>query len=486
MKVLWIFHMAVKKTNYLHMKSLFFLLIIGICGVGVVNAQKLRMPSFFSNNMVLQQNANVKLWGWARAGQKVCIIPSWSKDTITAVATGDAEWKTSIVTPGAGGPYKIAIESQDQQLLLENVLLGEVWLCSGQSNMQWSALNNVKEMKAALPTIANARIRFLQISNIAAQSPQNDVYDQWTECNPQTAASFSAIGYFFAERLNKELGIPIGIINTSWGGTAAEYWTPKETIEADKELLDNARLQKVAPRKPYQPGVLWNSMIYPFVGYEIAGALWYQGEDNTVSYWGYDKLMKAMVNSWRKAWEREFPFYFVQIAPFAYKYETPNAALLREQQSITALTLPKSAMVVTTDLVDNIKDIHPQQKKAVASRLADIALVKDYGKEKLGFLSPIYKSHTVEGNKIRIRFVHSEGNLRINGKSITDLLIAGEDRVFVPAVGKIEGNELVVSASGIRKPVAVRFGFSNTAMPNLFTESGLPVSPFRTDRWDTF
>lgn len=468
------------------MKSLFFLLIIVICSASIVNAQKLRVPSFFSDNMVLQQNANVKIWGWAKAGQKVRIIPSWSKDTITAITTGDAEWKTSIVTPGAGGPYKIAIESQDQQLLLENVLLGEVWLCSGQSNMQWSALNNVKEMQAALPTITNARIRFLQISNIAAQTPQNDVYDQWTECNPQTAASFSAIGYFFAEKLHKELGVPIGIINTSWGGTSAEYWTPKETIEEDKELLDNAGLQKVAPRKPYQPGVLWNSMIYPFVGYEIAGALWYQGEDNTVSYWGYDKLMKALVNSWRKAWEKEFPFYFVQIAPFSYKYETPNAALLREQQSITALTLPKSGMVVTTDLVDNIKDIHPQQKKAVASRLVDIALVKDYGKIKSDFLSPIYKEHSVEGNKIRVKFAHLEGGLRIDGKSIIDLLIAGEDKVFVPAVGKIEGSELLVFAPGISKPVAVRFGFSNTAMPNLFTESGLPVSPFRTDRWDTF
>lgn len=468
------------------MKVLFNFLVIFVYAIGVANAQTLRVPSFFSDNMVLQQNADVKFWGWAKAGQKVKVIPSWSNDTVIAVTTGDAEWKTTLATPTAGGPYHIAIQSQGQELILDNVLIGEVWLCSGQSNMQWSALNNLKEMKVALPTITNPKIRFLQVSNIAAQTPQNDIYDKWTECNPQTAESFSAIGYFFAEKLYRELDVPIGIINTSWGGTSAEYWTPKEVIEADKELLANAGLQKVAPRKPYQPGVLWNSMVHPLAGYELAGALWYQGEDNTVSYWGYDKLMKALVSSWRAAWNKEFPFYFVQIAPYAYKYDTPNAALLREQQSVTALTLPKSAMVVTTDLVDNIKDIHPQQKKAVASRLADIALVNDYGFKKVDFQSPIYKEHIVEGNKIRIRFAHLQGKLQIRGKAITDLFIAGEDKIFVPAACKIEGNELVVYATTIKKPLAVRFGFSNTATPNLFTDTGLPVAPFRTDQWDSF
>lgn len=463
-------------------KTIFFTLIFFI-GIYKVQAQKLRLPSFFSKNMVLQQQENVNFWGWARAGQEVKILASWSKDTIKTITSGDAEWKTSILTPIAGGPYKIWFQSQDQEITLENVMVGEVWLCSGQSNMQWSALNNVKEMKEALPSISNKNIRFLQISNIAAQNPQNDIYDKWTECDPKSAEAFSAIGYFFAENLNKNLDIPIGIINASWGGSAAEYWVPKEDILNDPELFKNSKLQKIAPRKPYQPGVLWNSMIHPFAGYNIAGALWYQGEDNTISYWGYDRLMQTLISSWRKAWNKEFPFYFVQIAPHSYKYEKPNAALLREQQAKTAISISKTGMVVTTDLVDNIKDIHPQKKRAVALRLADLALVNDYGFQKKDYQSPIYKDYIIEDDKIRIRFYHAEGKLRVKDKEMTGLYIAGNDHVFKPANFKIENNELLVYSKEVPKPIAVRFGFSNTSMPNLFSSTGLPVSPFRTDSW---
>ena len=467
------------------MKHLLLILNFLVLGTTFSFAQTLRLPSFFSNNMVLQRNADVNIWGWAQSGQKVIIKPSWSKDSVVAVTTGDATWKTKLPTTEAGGPYSITLLSQNQKIVLENILIGEVWIVSGQSNMQWSAQHKIKEMMDVLPGITNPNIRFLQVSNIASQTPQDNIFDSWQNCNPQSAASFSAIGYFFAEKLLSELKVPVGIINASWGGSSAEYWTPRAVVEKDEELLSNSKLQKLAPRKPYQPGVLWNSMIYPLVGYNIKGALWYQGEDNTVSYWGYDKLMKAMVNSWREDWNSNFPFYFVQIAPYNYKYSIPKAAYLREQQQLTALTLENSGMVVTTDLVDDLKNIHPQQKRAVALRLAALALANDYEKEAVDYQSPIFKECIIQGDKIRVRFHYLTGGLKVNGKDINELFIAGKDKKFYPAKYKIEGNELIVFSSDVKEPVAVRFGFSDTALPNLFTKSGLPVSPFRTDDWDT-
>ncbi|MGV6946741.1 sialate O-acetylesterase [Sphingobacterium kyonggiense] len=463
-------------------KKLFSLLCLFITTCSI-QAQTLRLPNFFSDNMVVQRNTHVKFWGWGKAGQKVTLVPSWSKDSVHTTITGDATWKAELPSPEAGGPFNIEILSQKQKITLKNILVGEVWLVSGQSNMQWSAEQNLKQMKDILPSIANDKIRLLQISNIASQSEQENIFDSWQLCDSSSAGSFSAIGYFFGKKLHDELNIPIGIINSSWGGSSAEYWTPSEVVYADKELTELADLQKVAPRKPYQPGVLWNSMLYPFAGFPIAGALWYQGEDNTISYQGYDKLIHGMVNSWRKSWNLEFPFYFVQIAPFQYKYDKPNAALLREQQSKTALSLNKSGMVVVTDLVDDIKNIHPQKKKEVALRLADLALVNDYGVKKNDYQSPIYKDYKIEGNKIRIRFNNLNGKLKVEGSDITEIYIAGQDQKFYPGKGKIEGNELIVSSDQVKKPIAVRFGFSNTAMPNLFNENRLPVAPFRTDDW---
>ncbi len=468
------------------MKNVIIYLLLFTCGITSSFSQTLRLPGFFSDNMVLQQNAQVKIWGWAKSGQKVSIVPSWSGDTIVTTTTGDARWKTSLETPAAGGPYRIDLISQDQHKVLENVLIGEVWLVSGQSNMQWSAQSNLKEMQDILPNITNPNIRFLQVSNIASQTPQDNIFDTWATCNPTSAASFSAIGYFFAEELQTQLGVPIGIINASWGGSSAEFWTPKADIDKDRELKKYADMQILAPRKPYQPGVLWNSMLYPFAGYAIKGALWYQGEDNTISYGGYDKLIKTMVGAWREAWEADFPFYFVQIAPYTYKYSTPNGALLREQQSLTASTLHKSGMVVTTDLTPDIKNIHPTKKKEVALRLANLALTKDYLQHNTDYQSPIYKDHQVEGNKIRIHFSNLTGGLKVEGKEIKELYIAGIDQKFYPAQYKITGNELIVFSDEVKAPVAVRFGFTDTAIPNLFNENGLPVSPFRTDNWTKF
>jgi sialate O-acetylesterase len=429
----------------------------------------------------------VNIWGWAKAGQQVKLISSWSKDTLSMVVSGDATWRTQLETPKAGGPHSIKLITQQEQLELKDIMIGEVWLCSGQSNMQWSGANKLQEILDILPKATNPNIRLLQVSNIAAQTPQNNIFDSWKACTPETVRDFSAIGYFFAEKLSSEIQVPVGIINASWGGTAAEYWTPKEKITADEKLARYATLQKLAPRKPYQPGVLWNSMLAPFAGYTIAGALWYQGEDNTIAYGGYDQLIQTMVGAWREAWGYQFPFYFVQIAPYAYpQYKKPYAALLREQQAKTARNLPRSGMVVITDLVDDLKNIHPIRKRAVASRLTDLALAEVYAQPLVDYKSPTMRDYTIESNKIILSFADLDGKLLVRGKQITDLYIAGEDRKFYPASYKLDGSQLQVFADQVKVPKAVRFGFTNSATPNLFNTKGLPVSPFRTDDWPDF
>lgn len=448
-----------------------------------LNAQ-LYLPNLFSDNMILQRETQANIWGWANASSQVKIAPSWSKDTISVIADQNGKWITKIPTTQAGGPYTLSIQSNGKKIDLKNILLGDVYLCSGQSNMEWGGNQNLPEILQELPSASNPNIRLLQVNRTGAYTEQENIPNQWQTLNAQSLKPFSAIGYFIAKNLNQELNIPIGIINSSWGGTAAEVWTAKTTIEKDEELFSNAKKIGANKYRPHEAGVLWNTMINPLIPYNIKGFFWYQGESNVGTWYGYDKIMKTMANSWRKAWGEEIPFYFVQIAPFQYNNKIPLAALLREQQSKTALELPNSGMVVVTDLVDNIKDIHPIQKKEVANRLTKIALKDIYGYKEKDILSPIYKDQTINKDKIEINFHHLDGNLKSKGKEISDLYIAGNDKVFYKAKGEIKNNKLIVSAKEVKQPVAVRFGFTEIAMPNLFNENGLPVSPFRTDDWE--
>lgn len=445
---------------------------------------QINLPSFFSDNMVLQRNAEVNFWGWGNRGNDVTVTPSWSNEPVTVKATGHARFDVKLKTPEAGGPYEITVTSGAFKKVLKNILIGEVWLCSGQSNMQWNSNNRLKEMLDELPNAKNPKIRLLNVSNIASLNPQDNFFDSWQECNPETAKGFSAIAYFYAKQLSAELNVPVGVINASWGGTAAEFWIPSNIILTDAELLENSKKQRPAPSKPHEPGSLWNSMIHPLVGYNIAGVLWYQGESNIVSYHGYNKLFSSMIKSWRQAWKYEFPFYYVQIAPYDYKskQEEQRGALLREQQ-IKTLSISKTGMVVVTDLVPDVSNIHPTQKIKVAQRLSQLALVETYGKKVVDYKSPIYKSHKVEGGNVIIEFDNLQGKLKVEGPHIIDLLIADESQKFIPADYKISGNKLIVFNKSIKKPVAVRFGFTDISMPNLFNSNGLPVSPFRTDDW---
>lgn len=445
---------------------------------------QINLPSFFSDDMVLQRNAEVNFWGWGNRGGEVTITPSWSNLSVKVRANGYSRFDTKLKTPEAGGPYEITITAGRFKKVIKNILIGEVWLCSGQSNMQWSSYNKLPEMLDELPYSTNPKIRLLQVSNIGSSSPQDNIFDSWKECTPKNVDGFSAIGYFIAKRLSSELNVPIGIINSSWGGTPAEFWTPAKYIENDKELLNNAKKFQVAPARPHEYASLWNSMIYPLARYSIAGTFWYQGESNVGTYSSYAKLFSGLIKGWREAWKTDFPFYYVQIAPNDYKspINEQKGALLREQQA-KVLTMPNTAMAVISDLVPDVNNIHPTRKKEVAERLANIALGEIYRKEIVDYKSPVYKSHKVEGDKIIIDFDYIDGKLLVKGNEITDLQIADETKNFVSASFKIDNNKLIVFSKSIKKPIAVRFGFTDIAMPNLFNSTGLPVSPFRTDNW---
>jgi len=442
---------------------------------------EVRLPAIIGNHMVLQQKSRVKLWGWCEPGEKIKINSTWDTTSYYTTGSTEAKWLTEIQTPAAGGPYTITINGNNK-IELEDVMIGEVWICSGQSNMEMNYNWGLKEYTNDMENATNKSIRFFHIPRLTSGFPQDDTKAKWVVCNPNDVKQFSAVGYFFGRTLYDNLQTAVGLIEASWGGTPAEVWTPKEVIENDSILKRAAN--KITPGSgwPVKAGATYNAMIHPVTNYNIAGVIWYQGESNTGTFDTYQQLFTAMIGAWRRAWQSEMPFYYVQIAPFAYGTPYIGAAL-REAQTKTLAT-PKTRMVVISDLVNDVNDIHPKIKKEVGVRLANLALSDAYGKLKPAYKSPMYKNLEVKGNKVRIYFDNVENGLMIKGRDASDFYIAEADKKFVKAQVKIEGNTVVVSGKEIKNPVAVRFGFSNTAMPNLFSKEGLPVNLFRTDNWD--
>lgn len=465
-------------------KNLLLLLLVAVSGKGMT---QITMPHFFTDHMVLKSDSSTLFWGWCKPGRTIHIKPSWLKDTLKTVAAGTSRWKVDLPTTKAGGPYEIVIISETDTVRIDDIMMGEVWLCSGQSNMQWGANNGIIQMREALHGPFSKNIRILNVRNIASAFPWQDIYDQWSLCDSQSLRPFSAIGYFFAQQLNKDLNVPIGIINASWGGTCAEVWLPAGEVLSDSLLAQKSRLQTVAPRKPNLPGEAWNAMIHPYIGYSISGALWYQGENNTVSWDGYAALMEKLILSWRREWNADFPFFFAQIAPYNYKNKgIQKGALVREAQGQVALTVPKTGMVLTSDLVNDVNNIHPLMKREVAMRMTDLALAGIYHQSAKNVQSPVYKDHKVEKDKVIISFHHMNNErLQVKDKGrINDLYIAGADQKFLPAEYKIDGNRLIVFNSKIKNPVSVRYAFSDTSITNLYSTNGLPVSLFRLDKWN--
>jgi sialate O-acetylesterase len=478
-----------------------------------------RLPALFSDNMVIQREMNIPVWGWADPGERVTVkIGDYLAETVTG---REGKWKVRIGPFTAGGPFDLLITGKNE-IRITNVLVGEVWVASGQSNMAMevrSCLNPDEEISRARYPM----IRHFQVKRTKALVPLEDVasvsgstaswLNAWEICDPSTAGHFSGTAYFFARNLYETLNIPVGIIHTSWGGTTAEAWTPRDTLENDPELkailndwpaynddeewlkqeyerfiqeLNKARLEgKTDPLYFNQPSVLYNGMIAPVIPYGMRGVIWYQGESNAYRACQYRELFPAMITQWRRKWEQgDFPFLFVQLAN--YHFEPQVFPALREAQSMT-LKLPQTAMAVTIDIGDST-DIHPKNKQEVGRRLFLAAQKMAYGEDIL-FSGPMFKKLFTEGNQCRLLFdCLGDGLVSKGGGALKGFSIAGANQVFVEARTRIEGDQVIVWNEEIDRPVAVRYAWANHPVAcNLYNQSGgnpyLPASPFRTDDW---
>ncbi len=470
------------KRSLLYVFSL--ALVAALLLPSVVSAE-VKLPSIIGDNMVLQRDKPLPIWGWDTAGTEVTVTLGDAK--ATAKAGDDGKWLVKLPAMKAGGPLTVTIEGSNS-VSLKNILIGEVWLCSGQSNMEWTvsrSLNPEEERKAT----NHRNIRHIKIPHTPAATPQDNVGSSgWQECSPETVSNFTAVGYYFGRHLHKELDVPVGLIGSNWGGTRIEPWTPPEGFKqvpalkedfADK--LDSFPVRNGNNVNHQSPLALYNGMIHPLVPYAIRGAIWYQGESNNGEGMMYHEKMKALIAGWRTVWnEKDLPFLFVQLAPYRYGGNPTNLAGIWEAQ-LKTLSVPNTGMAVTVD-IGNTRDIHPKNKQDVGKRLALWALAKTYGQDSLVYSGPLYKSHKIDGGKAVISFDHvGSGLTSRDGKPLTHFTMAGESGEFVEAKAEIVGDTVVVSADSVAEPKAVRFGWHQEAEPNLSNKDGLPASPFRTD-----
>ena len=452
-----------------------------LCLAGVAVAD-VRLPAIIADGMVLQQEIPVTIWGWAEQGEKITVtIGQCSSST---VADSQGRWSTKLEAMEAGGrPRRMTVAGKNT-ITVRNILVGEVWICSGQSNMQWT-VSNSDNSEEEIAAADYPEIRLFTVPQRTAPEPQDDCIGRWSACSSETVAGFSAVGYFFGRSLHKKLDVPVGLINTSWGGSIAEAWTSREELEKEEDfrpILERSATFDPNPKQKNQASVLFNGMINPLIPVGIRGAIWYQGESNCGRAEQYQKLFPVMITDWRtRLGLGDFPFLYVQLAPFRYTNNDPAAcAELREAQRLT-LSLSNTGMAVTTD-IGNVSNIHPTNKQEVGRRLALWALAKTYG-ESLVYSGPLYDSMNVEGGKIRVSFTNTGAGLVAKDGALADFTIASADRNFMPAVATIDGNTVLVHSLDVAKPVAVRFGWRDDAEPNLFNAEGLPASPFRTDNF---
>lgn len=466
------------------MKSL-VVIAIALTLIATASMASVKPAALFSDNAVLQQGMVVPVWGTADNGEKVTV--SFQGQEVSDVAK-DGKWIVRLAPLKAGGPFTMIISGSlagSNAITLSNVLVGEVWICSGQSNMQFG-LESASNGKEAVANSANPNIRLFSVPLKTSYTPLDDMQASWNLCNPETAKGFTAVGYFFGRDLNKARNVPVGLINTSWGGTFAEAWT---SLEGFKTLPDYAPWiadeNAKKPDGPNHPSVLYNAMINPLVPYAVKGAIWYQGESNAGKAYEYRTLFPTMIKSWRDAWgEGSFPFLFVQLAPFMKINPEPEEsawAELREAQLLTTKTCPKTGMAVITDVGDP-GNIHPTQKEPVGARLALAARKIAYG-ESIVYSGPTYKGMKRDGASIVVYFDHVGGGLVAKDGDLKGFAIAGADAKFVNATAKIVGGKVVVSSASVSSPVAVRYGWANCPVVNLFNAEGLPASPFRTDNF---
>lgn len=462
---------------------------------GFVEAE-VQLPRLVSSGMVLQRDSEVTLWGWAAPAESVRIKGDWLADELTVVASATGEWQTKLRTGKDSSPHQISIRGTNEKTLTD-IRFGEVWIASGQSNMEMplrkvsGAYTGVLNGGDEIAQAKHPLIRLFQVGNFASKEPVEDAQFgnehygippaecRWRACSPETVANFSSTAYFFARELHRHLDVPIGVVDASWGATNAEAWTPRNTLSKlgyDSEL----KLEEQQPQDPNQklPSRLYNGMIAPLTNMTIRGVIWYQGEGNCSRADQYRELFTSMIGSWRKEWSAEFPFYFVQIAP--YRYPKLNSAFLREAQT-ESLELANTGMVCTLDIGD-IKDIHPKNKQEVGRRLALLALEREY-RERVDGSGPLFREFKREGDALRIFFDRAENGLRTrDGRPPAEFQIANADHKWFTATARIDNGTVVVSSPRVQRPTAVRHAFTNTAQPNLTDGSGLPATSFRTDR----
>jgi len=440
------------------------------------------LPAIFSSNMVLQQNQEVAIWGWGTPAEKVTVTGSWNNRSLEAIISSNAKWRITMQTPNAGGPYSIKIEEQNT-LILENILIGEVWICSGQSNMEISA-TGLFPFDNAMEEVTNSNypnIRLFHIEKSTADTRQEDLIGTWTECNPQTMKTFSGTAYFFGRTLHKDLDVPIGLIHASWGGTGAEVWTDSEIIKGDTNFSKNAEKLLTSVWWPTESGSAFNAMIAPIIPFGMAGVIWYQGESNKMAPLNYARLFPIMIRQWREEWDKEFPFYYVQVAPFSQ--DPPFQGVLLREAQLKSMSVPNTGMVVISDIAD-IDNIHPTNKQQIGYRLAQWALSKTYDRLDIIYSGPVYREMKIERKSIKLIFDYAENGFFVKGGELVHFEIAGRDKRFLPAKAIIHKNMIEVFNKKVINPIAVRFAWDNTAIPNLFNVGGLPASSFRTDDWD--
>lgn len=470
----------------------------------------------FGDNMVLQQGVPIVVWGKAEPGEKVNVelehktTTSESGAVKSTTADKDGKWSLEFGKPKAGTGYSITITGKNK-IEFKNVAVGEVWVCSGQSNMQWEFWrNNLGEQSKTVPAGAkNPNIRLMTLQRVTAATPQDTFpvvtvnregtkgpdapkvhYGKWLECDQASVQEFSAVAYYFGRDLEKALKVPVGLIVNSWGGMPAEAYTSLEALDAEPSLkgyADRARAgikafetNKQNPA-PNAPTALYNSLVHPLLKFPVKGAIWYQGESNAGRAYEYRTLYPTMIKDWRTRWGGDLPFVGVQLAPFRGGASGVDYAELRDAQRHATTVLPKVGVAVITD-AGHETDIHPPQKEPVGARLALNARALAYG-EKIEYLGPVYKSAKFEGGTATLTFDHVGGGLVAKDGDLVGFTIAGKDGKFVPAKATIKGETVVVSAEGVAEPAFVRFGWVNFAKPtlNFFNKEGLPASPFRTD-----
>jgi len=470
------------------------LLIFLNLACGLVASATVKPASIFTDHMVLQQQSNVAIWGWAKPSTRIKINTSWNKQNYSVTADQSGKWKVKVSTPSAGGPYEMEL-NDGEKLVLTDILIGEVWFCGGQSNMEMP-MKGFKSQpiigsNEVILKSANKNIRLYTVPRSSIiELQENSKPSDWKLAAPETVSNFSATAYYFGALLSEMLNVPIGIINDSYGGSTIEAWMSPEDLKPYTEIKIPSKGDSIK-EVSRTATTLYNGMLYPVIGYGIEGAIWYQGESNYERPDRYEDLFPAMVSSWRKNWDNgDFPFFYAQIAPYNYAQLPPyhvggkyNSAYLRDAQRKSLTKIPNSGMAVLLDIGEE-KSIHPANKKQGGQRLAYLALAQTYGIKGFGFASPNYESFTVEKNTAVVKFQNVPNGLTSFGKELSLFEIAGADQKFYPAKAAIKGSSITVSAPEVKVPVAVRYAFKDFVTGDLFGNDGLPVSSFRTDNWD--